>query len=60
MKHPTRTCAAAAVCLLSLAACQEEMLTSEGTKGNVKILARMDGNISTRTCVGNTTEDHHP
>lgn len=57
MKHPTRTCAAAAVCLLSLAACQEEMLTSEGTKGNVEILARMDGNISTRTCVGNTTED---
>lgn len=57
MKHPTRTCAAAAVCLLSLAACQEEMLTSEGTKDNVEILARMDGNISTRTCVGNTTED---
>ena len=30
---------------------------SEGGKGNVDIVARMDGGIITRTCVGNSTDD---
>ena len=38
-------------CLFCLSACQDEMLVSEGGKGNVDIVARMDGGIITRTCV---------
>ena len=44
-------------CLFCLSACQDEMLVSEGGKGNVDIVARMDGGIITRTCVGNSTDD---
>ena len=44
-------------CLFGLSACQDEMLVSEGGKGNVDIVARMDGGIITRTCVGNSTDD---
>lgn len=44
-------------CLFCLGACQDEMLVSEGAKGNVDIVARMDGGIITRTCVGNSTDD---
>ncbi len=44
-------------CLFCLSACQDEMLVSEGGKGNVDIVARMDGGIITRTCVGNSTDN---
>lgn len=44
-------------CLFCLSACRDEMLVSEGAKGNVDIVARMDGEVSTRTCVGNSTDD---
>lgn len=44
-------------CLFGLSACQDEMLVGEGGKGNVDIVARMDGEVSTRTCVGNSTDD---
>ena len=44
-------------CLFGLSACRNEMLVSEGAKGNVDIVARMDGEVSTRTCVGNSTDD---
>lgn len=44
-------------CLFGLSACRNEMLVSEGAKGNVDIVARMDGGIITRTCVGNSTDD---
>ncbi len=57
MKHSTIVCATAAVCLLGLAACQEELLVAPGAKGTVEILARMDGEINTRTCVGSSTAD---
>lgn len=57
MRHSTIVCATAAVCLLGLAACQEELLVAPGAKGNVEILARMDGEINTRTCVGSSTAD---
>ena len=57
MRHSTIVCATAAVCLLGLAACQEELLVAPGAKGTVEILARMDGEINTRTCVGSSTAD---
>ena len=57
MRHLTIVCATAAVCLLGLAACQEELLVAPGAKGSVEILARMDGEINTRTCVGSSTAD---
>ena len=44
-------------CLFGLSACQDEMLVDEEAKGNVDIVARMDGEVSTRTCVGNSTDD---
>lgn len=44
-------------CLFGLSACQDEMLVDEEAKGNVDIVARMDGEVSTRTCVGNSTGD---
>lgn len=57
MRHLTIVCATAAVCLLGLAACQEELLVAPGAKGTVEILARMDGEVNTRTCVGSSTAD---
>lgn len=44
-------------CLFGLSACQDEMLVDKEAKGNVDIVARMDGEVSTRTCVGNSTDD---
>lgn len=38
-------------CLLGLAACQDESLEQNESKGNVTILARMSGGMPTRTCV---------
>ena len=46
-----------AVCLACLSSCQEEMLTGNGEKGNVKILARMTDDMPTKTCVGNVMSD---
>ena len=54
---PTKIYAAFAVCLACLSSCQEEMLTGNGEKGNVKILARMTDDMPTKTCVGNVMSD---
>lgn len=52
-----RLYAAAAVCLLGLAACQDEVLEGGGAKGSVEILARMGDEMRTRTCVDGSTAD---
>ena len=57
MNHLIRLYAAAAVCLLGLAACQDETLESGGAKGSVEILARMGDEMRTRTCVDGSTVD---
>lgn len=46
------------LCTLGLGACQDEYLADDTSRGNVKIVARIDdGGMHTRTCVGNTTAD---
>ena len=57
MNHLIRLYAAAAVCLLGLAACQDEVLEGGGAKGCVEILARMGDEMRTRTCVDGPTVD---
>lgn len=57
MNHLIRLYAAAAVCLLGLAACQDEVLEGGGAKGCVEILARMGDEMRTRTCVDGSTAD---
>lgn len=57
MNHLIRLYAAAAVCLLGLAACQDEVLEGGGAKGCVEILARMGDEMRTRTCVDGSTVD---
>lgn len=57
MNHLIRLYAAAAVCLLGLAACQDEVLEGGGAKGSVEILARMGDEMRTRTCVDGSTAD---
>ena len=57
MNHSIWKSAVMVVCLLGLAACQEEVLVGEGVKGNVEIRARMESEVRTRTCVGHSTTD---
>ena len=41
--------------ILALGACQEDSLEQEGSKGNVTIIGRMNGDVKTRTCVDNSS-----
>lgn len=41
--------------ILALGACQEDSLVQEGSKGNVTIIGRMNGDVKTRTCVDNSS-----
>ena len=43
--------------ILALGACQEDSLVQEGSKGNVTIIGRMNGDVKTRTCVDNSSPD---
>lgn len=43
--------------ILALGACQEDSLVQEGSKGNVTIIGRMNGDVQTRTCVDNSSPD---
>lgn len=43
--------------IFALGACQEDSLVQEGSKGNVTIIGRMNGDMKTRTCVDNSSPD---
>lgn len=43
--------------IFALGACQEDSLVQEGSKGNVTIIGRMNGDMKTRTCVDNSSSD---
>lgn len=43
--------------ILALGACQEDSLVQEGSKENVTIIGRMNGDVKTRTCVDNSSPD---
>lgn len=43
--------------ILGLYACQEDSLVQDGSKGNVTIIGRMNGDVQTRTCVDNSSPD---
>ena len=43
--------------IFALGACQEDSLVQEGSKGNVTIIGRMNGDVQTRTCVDNSSPD---
>ncbi|HJH65461.1 MAG TPA: CotH kinase family protein [Bacteroides mediterraneensis] len=51
MKHRLKFYSIAVCCVGALTACQEEAFEQVTSQGNVTILARMSGGMSTRTCV---------
>lgn len=55
MSYKIRHYAIIAGCLLGMVSCQEEELIKNSSNGNVTILARMDDEIQTRTCVDNSS-----
>lgn len=57
MKNKIRIYAILSCCMLGLSACQEDTLVEEGTKGNVTIIGRMSGELTTRTCVDSSSPD---
>lgn len=57
MKNNFTLCAVLSCSILALGACQEDSLVQEGSKGNVTIIGRMNGDVKTRTCVDNSSPD---
>lgn len=57
MNHRLKFYSIAACCVGALTACQEEAFEQGASKGNVTILARMDGGMQTRTCVDNSSSN---
>ncbi len=57
MNHRLKFYSIAACCVGALTACQEEAFEQSASKGNVTILARMDGGMQTRTCVDNSSSN---
>ena len=54
MNHSIKKYVMAAICLLGLSTCKEEIQVGDGVKGNVEIRARMEGELRSRTCVDNS------
>lgn len=52
-----KTNIALAACLAAFSSCKDMMPWNEESKGNVTIVARMDGNIPTRTCVDGSSPE---
>lgn len=57
MNHRLKFYGIVVCCMGILTACQDDSLGQNSTKGNVTILARMNGGIETRTCVDDTSSD---
>lgn len=57
MNHRLKFYSIVACCVGVLTACQEEAFEQSASKGNVTILARMDGGMQTRTCVDNSSSN---
>lgn len=57
MEYTLKTYTIMCACLLGLSACQDETLRENETNGSVEILARMEGQVKTRTCVDGTASD---
>lgn len=55
MKNNFKLYAVLSCSILVLEACQDDSLVQEGSKGNVTIIGRMNGDVQTRTCVDNSS-----